>query len=197
MIIQKEVSCKNCRYQGHSGAFTPGGAKPICNHSKAMLAFYPGTAEEYEAKHKEWQKAFNRDSVSTAAGRRKLLESSPDHYKFRILDLDKPEPPEQCPLREFEVEKHNMELQGEAWAHEGAAKNFQHRIQSILQKIDTIGANFDNVELRIQALTEFYWKVAHLTVDHEVVGEDIASVSPNKLGGALAEVDPDWYSKLK
>lgn len=28
-------NCSECRHVGHSGNFTPGGAKPICDHPKA------------------------------------------------------------------------------------------------------------------------------------------------------------------
>ena len=29
-------NCDECPYCDHSGAFTPGGAKPICNHPKIL-----------------------------------------------------------------------------------------------------------------------------------------------------------------
>ena len=29
-------SCKDCRHKEHSGAFTSGGAKPVCGHSVAV-----------------------------------------------------------------------------------------------------------------------------------------------------------------
>ena len=28
-------SCNECRHGGHSGAFTPGGARPVCEHGMA------------------------------------------------------------------------------------------------------------------------------------------------------------------
>ena len=33
VIIDK---CRQCRHIDHSGAFTPGGAKPVCGHDKAV-----------------------------------------------------------------------------------------------------------------------------------------------------------------
>lgn len=30
-------TCDDCRYRDHSGAYTPGGAKPICGHDKACV----------------------------------------------------------------------------------------------------------------------------------------------------------------
>ena len=36
MKITIEINgCSDCRYASHSGAFTPGGAKPVCSHDKA------------------------------------------------------------------------------------------------------------------------------------------------------------------
>lgn len=32
----KIKSCNDCRHLSHSGAFTPGGAKPVCDHDKAI-----------------------------------------------------------------------------------------------------------------------------------------------------------------
>lgn len=32
-------SCNECRHRDHSGAFTPGGAKPVCGHSRAPHHF--------------------------------------------------------------------------------------------------------------------------------------------------------------
>lgn len=29
------TKCSQCKYAGHSGAFTPGGAIPVCDHTKA------------------------------------------------------------------------------------------------------------------------------------------------------------------
>ena len=36
MFITIELlSCMDCRHKDHSGAFTPGGAKPVCDHDDA------------------------------------------------------------------------------------------------------------------------------------------------------------------
>ncbi len=35
-IIVTIKNCDGCRFLDHSGAFTPGGAKPICKHSDAL-----------------------------------------------------------------------------------------------------------------------------------------------------------------
>lgn len=29
-------TCSDCRHRDHSGAFTPGGAKPVCSHPNAV-----------------------------------------------------------------------------------------------------------------------------------------------------------------
>jgi hypothetical protein len=34
VITVKLGSCNECRHKGHSGAFTPGGAKPQCHYGK-------------------------------------------------------------------------------------------------------------------------------------------------------------------
>lgn len=31
-VIIKIEHCDECKYQSHTGSFTPGGAKPCCNH---------------------------------------------------------------------------------------------------------------------------------------------------------------------
>lgn len=33
-------SCEDCRHKDHSGAFTPGGARPICGHHDACSKRY-------------------------------------------------------------------------------------------------------------------------------------------------------------
>jgi hypothetical protein len=47
---------------------------------------------------------------------------------------------------------------------------------------------------RLQKLENFFRAVIELTVNHDVIGDDIASVSPKNLGDALSKVDPNWYS---
>ena len=55
--------------------------------------------------------------------------------------------------------------------------------------------------LTLHAKEERFWKlellfqtVINLTVNHEVLNSvDLAYVSPEKLGEALAKVDPEWY----
>jgi hypothetical protein len=45
--------CKDCRHRDHSGAFTPGGAKPTCAHPKASRYFAPeGDPEPWHWKHR-------------------------------------------------------------------------------------------------------------------------------------------------
>lgn len=46
---------------------------------------------------------------------------------------------------------------------------------------------------RFQRLEKFFKAMVKLTIQHDVVGNDIASVSPSKIGKELDKVDPDWY----
>ena len=36
MVTLEIKSCGGCPYVGHSGGFTPGGAKPVCDHNDAV-----------------------------------------------------------------------------------------------------------------------------------------------------------------
>lgn len=91
MQVILEITCHSCRHQDHSGASTPGGAKAVCGHPKAPESFYPGPIEDLSKARKlhtglEIEKHFPGDS-------------QPFHWKFRVLDLGKAEPPDQCPIR--------------------------------------------------------------------------------------------------
>lgn len=56
----------------------------------------------------------------------------------------------------------------------------------------------------LKKLRQFFKTVARLTVNHDCVTvvkrngqqDDLASVSPKKLGDALSKVNPDWYKQL-
>ena len=62
-------TCIDCHHKGHSGAFTPGGSVPVCDHDDACYSFTK-----------------NRELVDMY------------HWRHRKLNLDK-EPPAKCPLR--------------------------------------------------------------------------------------------------
>jgi len=48
----KIKSCNDCRHRDHSGAFTPGGGKPICSHPECVKFFGKGKPEKYHWKHR-------------------------------------------------------------------------------------------------------------------------------------------------
>ena len=60
-------------------------------------------------------------------------------------------------------------------------------------------AELDNARQEIWKLKKFFLAVADLTLHHEVAynehGEEVASVSPRKLGELLETIDPNWYKK--
>jgi hypothetical protein len=99
--IQIEVTCETCEHLDHSGAFTPGGAQPICDHDDAAERAYPGV--DFEEKELEYGRLVNAAGM-TGEKQRKLAEEfpSPYHWKFRVVP-NKGEPPAWCPLRKFEV----------------------------------------------------------------------------------------------
>lgn len=70
-IIVTINSCKDCRHLDHSGAFTPGGAKSICGHNKA---------------------------VDTMTKESKFInEEDRHHWRHRQIDIKTI--PENCPLK--------------------------------------------------------------------------------------------------
>lgn len=60
-------------------------------------------------------------------------------------------------------------------------------------------AELDNARQEIWKLKKFFLAVSDLTLHHEVAynehGEEVASVSPRKLGELLETIDPNWYKK--
>ena len=58
-------------------------------------------------------------------------------------------------------------------------------------------AELDNARQEIWKLKKFFSAVGDLTLHHDVAyntqGEEIASVSPRKLGELLETIDPNWY----
>lgn len=72
-------TCGQCPFIGHSGAFTPGGAKSICHHKAAVSTFAAHIGKD----------APNPDNL--AGGDRY-------HWKHRMVDRDA-SPPSQCPIR--------------------------------------------------------------------------------------------------
>lgn len=80
MAVQLVINtCGECPYVDHSGAFTPGGAKDICQHKNAVASFAGHIGDD----------APNPDNL--AGGDRY-------HWKHRIVDRGA-EPPPQCPIR--------------------------------------------------------------------------------------------------
>lgn len=50
--INKTIkNCEECRHIDHSGGFTPGGAKPVCDHPKAVDMAGTGK-DKYHWKHR-------------------------------------------------------------------------------------------------------------------------------------------------
>ena len=45
-------NCSECRHRGHSGAFTQGGAKPVCDHDGAVDTFGAGKMDRYHWRHR-------------------------------------------------------------------------------------------------------------------------------------------------
>jgi hypothetical protein len=58
-------------------------------------------------------------------------------------------------------------------------------------------AELDITRRDLWVLKKFFSAVGDLTLHHDVAynaqGEEIASVSPRKLGELLATIDPNWY----
>ena len=45
-------NCNECRHRDHSGAFTPGGAKPICGHGDACVKRVAESKDKYDWKNR-------------------------------------------------------------------------------------------------------------------------------------------------
>lgn len=62
-------------------------------------------------------------------------------------------------------------------------------------------AEVENLRARMERLEILYREVSDLCLNHDVVecsnGNVYASVSPRKLGDALARVDKEWYDAKK
>jgi len=71
-IIVQINSCAECRHRDHSGAFTPGGSRPICGHSKAVKTFTQFKTFKPGKEDDKW------------------------HWRHRVLDMKKI--PGKCPL---------------------------------------------------------------------------------------------------
>lgn len=60
-------------------------------------------------------------------------------------------------------------------------------------------AELDITRRKLHLLEKFFLDVADLTLNHDVAynesGEEIASVSPRKLGQLLETINPEWYKK--
>ncbi len=74
MQITVEIKdCQECRHEGHSGAFTPGGAKPVCDHKEAV---------DYATQNKQVNKKNKDDRY---------------HWRHRVIKNTK-KIPSWCPL---------------------------------------------------------------------------------------------------
>jgi hypothetical protein len=78
--------CDDCRHRDHSGAFTKGGAKPICSHSYAV---------EYATRNK----TFPKFPVKGSGGDEKY------HWRHRVLRMKQSRLiiPDWCPLKHGEA----------------------------------------------------------------------------------------------
>ncbi len=52
MVELKIESCNHCPFRDHSGAFTSGGAKPICDHEKVLKVRGVGKKDYYHWRHR-------------------------------------------------------------------------------------------------------------------------------------------------
>jgi hypothetical protein len=71
-------TCKDCRHRTHSGSFTPGGAKPVCGHDRAIPS---------------------RRSMGDRPGYEFGMKASDrHHWKLRVLNSDL-SIPNWCPIK--------------------------------------------------------------------------------------------------
>lgn len=66
MIIKIEIkNCYDCKFAGHSGAFTPGGSIPVCNHSDSPRKRVEGVRDFRDIKTKEIaEKVFDQRRIN-------------------------------------------------------------------------------------------------------------------------------------
>lgn len=86
-FIKEIKDCSDCPHRDHSGAFTPGGARPLCGHRDACnikRASRKELKEKYPSHHKEQMKENWKDWGW--------------HWIHRVLDKTK-DIPEWCPLK--------------------------------------------------------------------------------------------------
>lgn len=72
-------TCGDCPFVDHSGAFTPGGARDICSHKKAVDSFAAGVEGMEESRGQQIPSRY--------------------HWRYRVVDRSTA-PPEKCPIRE-------------------------------------------------------------------------------------------------
>ena len=87
MKVTLNLTCKTCPRLGHSGAFTKGGAKPVCEHPHAVYWFTNGKSLSQP------DDTWSEERIRSAENRY--------HWMHRVIDLNK-EPPKECPLRHKE-----------------------------------------------------------------------------------------------
>lgn len=91
MLITTEINkCTDCRHLGHSGAFTPGGAKEICSHSDAIER---STSYKGIYKPKNYIKHLNNSKSKQYDAAVNYI-----HWKHRTIDAEGPIP-KWCPLK--------------------------------------------------------------------------------------------------
>ncbi len=56
MVELKIDNCNHCPFRDHSGVHTPGGAKPVCNHARAVDVRGINKREPYHWKHRVLRK---------------------------------------------------------------------------------------------------------------------------------------------
>lgn len=116
MTVQVTINtCKDCRHLDHSGAFTPGGALPVCGHNDACYGSHavvkPGasvhsvlTENGMDAESAEKFETDLRKNDPEAIGRILLKDHKPGDcyiwiHRVPFKNWDKPSIPDWCPLK--------------------------------------------------------------------------------------------------
>lgn len=95
MIITKEIKkCRQCRFVDHSGSFTPGGAKDICQGPSVI---------EWVAQYKNlYRPPYYIKAINNPKSRYHKDAINYIHWRHRVVEADKEKIPEWCPLKNGE-----------------------------------------------------------------------------------------------
>lgn len=105
------ATCDECPFVYHSGAFTPGGAKPICSHRNAVETFGEGITDVVDGFEDRY------------------------HWRHRIVDRNAPPPP-QCPIRHGQDTKSSEASHNNNVAVEGSVQHETESVPVVEQIID-------------------------------------------------------------